>query len=132
MPNARTVLGATALGDWWADRIAGPRLDTRTADRWFDTAAFAMPRNADGTYRFGNGGRGILAGDGLFNLDGGLMKNFRLSERFGLQFRWETFDISNTATLSDPNASLGNPDFGKSRGTVSAPRQMQFALRLSF
>ena len=132
VPNARTVLGASAIGDWWPDRIANPRLETRTADRWFDTAAFAMPRAADGTYRFGNAGRGILDGDGFFNLDLGLMKNFRLTERFRMQFRWESFNVSNTPTLSDPNASLGSPDFGKSRGTVSTPRQMQFALRLSF
>lgn len=132
VPNARTLLGATGLADWWPDRIANPRLDTRTADRWFDTSAFLIARNADGTYRFGNAGRGTLNGDGLFNLDAGLTKNFRLSERFGLQFRWETFNATNTPTLSDPNVSLGNPDFGKSRGTTSNPRQMQFAVRLSF
>jgi hypothetical protein len=132
VPNARTVLGASALGDWWPDRIADPRLASRTADRWFNTEALAMPRNADGTYRFGNAGRAILNGDGLFNLDLGLMKNFRVTERVGLQFRWEVFNVTNTPTLSDPNVSLGSPDFAKSRSTVSTPRQMQFALRLSF
>ena len=34
-------------------------------------------------------------------------------------------------TISDA-VSLGSPDFAKSRSTVSTPRQMQFALRLSF
>ena len=92
------------MADWWPDRIADPRLDNRTADRWFDTGAFVLPRNADGAYRFGNAGRGILNGDGLFNIDGGLMKNFRLTERFGMQFRWETFNATNTPTLDDPNA----------------------------
>jgi hypothetical protein len=91
-----------------------------------------IPRNADGTYRYGNAGRGILNGDGMFNVDMGLMKNFKLTERFGLQFRWETFNLTNTPTLADPNVNLGNPDFAKSRSTVSTPRQMQFALRLSF
>jgi hypothetical protein len=132
IPNSRTVLGGTALADWWPDRIANPRLDQRTADRWFDTAAFVLPRNPDGTYRFGNAGRGILNGDGLFNLDAGLMKNFRITERVGLQFRSETFNVTNTPTLADPNVSLGNPDFGKSRSTTSLPRQLQFAMRLSF
>ena len=132
VPNPRPLLGATGLGTWWPDRIVNPVLANRTADRWFDTDAFVLPREANGTYRFGNAGRGILNGDGLFNLDAGLMKNFTLTERFALQFRWETFNVTNTPTLSDPNASLGNPDFGKSRGTVSVPRQMQLALRLSF
>ena len=107
-------------------------MDVRTADRWFNASAFVIARNPDGTYRFGNAGRGILNGDGLFNLDAGLMKNFRITERFGMQFRWETFNVTNTPTLADPNASLGNPDFGKSRSTVSTPRQLQFAVRLSF
>jgi hypothetical protein len=132
VPNARTLLGATALSDWWPDRLSDPALENRTADRWFDTAAFALPRNADGTYRFGNSGRAILNGDGLFNVDAGLMKNFRVSERFTLQFRGEAFNLTNTPTVADPNAILGNPDFGKSRATVSTPRQLQFALRLAF
>jgi hypothetical protein len=132
VPNGRQLLGSTAVTDWWPDRIAAARLDTRTADRWFATDAFVLPRKADGSYRFGNAGRAILNGDGLFNLDLGLTKNFRLSERFDVQFRYEVFNATNTPTISDPNISLGNPDFGKVRSTVSTPRQMQFALRLSF
>ncbi|MCL5742669.1 MAG: TonB-dependent receptor, partial [Acidobacteria bacterium] len=112
VPNSRTLLGATAVGNWWPDRIADPRLDTRTAGNWFNTSAFVMPRNPDGTYRYGNAGRAVLNGDGMFNVDAGLMKNFRLTERFGLQVRAEAFNLTNTPTLGDPNAALGNPDFG--------------------
>jgi hypothetical protein len=132
IPNSRTILGGTAVGTWWPDRIADPRLSERTANRWFNTEAFVLPRNLDGTYRYGNAGRGILNGDGLFNIDAGLMKNFRLTERFGLQLRWETFNVTNTTTLADPDVNFGNPDFGKSRTSLSTPRQMQFALRLAF
>ena len=35
-------------------------------------------------------------------------------------------------TLDDPNTNLESPDFGKVRRTVSAPRQIQFALRIQF
>ena len=132
VPNSRTVLGGTAVGTWWPDRIADPNIGNRTADQWFNTNAFVIPRNADGTYRYGNAGRDILIGDSPFNVDAGLMKNFKVTERLGLQFRWEVFNVTNTPTLSDPNAALGNPDFGKSRSTLSTPRQMQFALRVSF
>jgi len=130
--NARQRLGATAIGDWWPDRLRDPRLDNPTSERWFDTSAFALPRAADGTWYIGNAGRAILSTDGLFNLDFGLMKNFRVKERFNLQFRWETFNLTNTPTLGVPNSNIESPDFGKVRGTVSVPRQMQFALRLSF
>ncbi|MGH9722669.1 MAG: carboxypeptidase regulatory-like domain-containing protein [Bryobacteraceae bacterium] len=132
VPNPRPMLGGTAIETWWPDRIRNARIDNRTADRWFDTDAFVVPRNADGTYRPGNAGRSILNGDGLFNLDFGLMKDFRISERYGVQLRWETFNVTNTPTLADPNVAVGNPDFGKVRSTVSTPRQMQFAVRLSF
>ena len=132
VPNARTLLGATSIGDWWPDRVADPRLDNRTIDKWFNTSAFVLPRAADGSYRFGNAGRSIVQGDSPFNFDAGLMKSFRLTERFRAQFRWETFNVTNTTTFADPNASLGNPDFGKSRASISNPRQLQFALRLSF
>jgi hypothetical protein len=132
IPNPRPLLGATGVGAWWPDRIANPVLENRTADRWFDTSAFILPRNADGSYRFGNAGRGVLNSDGLLNIDAGLMKNFRITERFGLQFRFEVFNLTNTPALADPNSSFGNPDFGKSRATITIPRQMQFALRFSY
>lgn len=130
--NARQRLGATGIGNWWPDRLRDPRLANPTAERWFDTSAFALPRAADGTWLIGNAGRSILATDGLFNLDTGLMKNFRLTERFNLQFRGEVFNTTNTPTLAEPNSNIESPDFGKVRSTSSVPRQMQFALRLSF
>ena len=65
-------------------------------------------------------------------MDFGLKKAFRITESMRLQFRWETFNLTNTPTLSTPDANIESPDFGKVRGTVSTPRQMQFALRLEF
>jgi hypothetical protein len=132
VPNARQRLGATRVGQWFPDRVSDGTLDHRTADQWFDTAAFVVPRNPDGTFRLGNAGRAILNGDGPFNVDFGLMKSFPITERVNLQFRWETFNLTNTPTLADPTTTLESPDFGKIRSTVSVPRQMQFALRLTF
>jgi hypothetical protein len=132
VPNSRQRLGATRVGAWFPDRVSDGTLDHRTADQWFDTAAFVLPRNPDGTFRLGNAGRAILNGDGPFNVDFGLMKSFPITERVNLQFRWETFNLTNTPTLADPNTTLESPDFGKIRSTVSLPRQMQFALRLTF
>jgi hypothetical protein len=132
VPNARQRLGSTSINEWWPDRISDPRLDARTPERWFDTLAFLSPRNPDGSWRLGNAGRGILSTDGLFNLDLGLMKTFAVTERFRLQFRWETFNATNTPTLSTPTVNIESPDFGTVRTTISTPRQMQFALRLEF
>ena len=125
-------MGATGIGNWWPDRVRDPRIANPNSERWFDTAAFTSPRNADGTWRLGNAGRSILATDSPFNVDAGLMKNFKVTERWNLQVRWEAFNLTNTPTLGDPVSNLESPDFGKVRTTVSTPRQMQFALRLSF
>jgi hypothetical protein len=132
LANSRVRLGATGVGNWRPDVIRDPSFENPTADGWFDTGAFVLPRNPDGTFRFGNAGRAVLVGDGLFNLDAGLMKSFQITERVSLQFRGEVFNVTNTPTLADPNSNMDSPDFGKVRGTVSTPRQMQFALRLSF
>jgi hypothetical protein len=97
---------------------------------WFDPTAFRAVTNA----RFGSTGRDILRGPGLVNMDAGLFRNIRLSERFTLQFRAETFNLSNTAHFDNPSASLASP---ASFGTItSASRQDQrvfrFAFRLAF
>ncbi|MFB3829190.1 MAG: carboxypeptidase regulatory-like domain-containing protein [Bryobacteraceae bacterium] len=130
--QARQRLGATGIGDWWPDRLASGRLDNRTTDAWFDKTAFVLPRAADGSWHFGNAGRSILNADGPFNMDFGVMKAIPITERVRAQFRWEVFNLTNSPTLADPVVSMDNPDFGKVRGTVSDPRQMQFALRVTF
>ncbi|HEV8131517.1 MAG TPA: TonB-dependent receptor [Acidobacteriota bacterium] len=132
VPNARQRLGATGVGQWFPDRVASGKLSRRTADQWFDTSAFVVPRNADGNFRLGNAGRGILNGDGPFDIDLGLVKSFSIREGVNLQVRWEVFNVTNSPTLSDPVTNIESPDFGKIRNTVSTPRQMQFALRLAF
>ncbi len=48
-------------------------------------------------FTFGNAGRNILIGPGLFTWDLGLDKEFRVSDRFGLQFRSEFFNLLNRA-----------------------------------
>lgn len=83
------------------------------------------------------GSRNSLRGDGYFNIDTGVYKNFTMpwSERQRLQFRAEAFNVTNTVRF-DPNSanvSLTNTGkFGQLTGTLGDPRQMQFALRYTF
>ena len=86
-----------------------PRLETRTADLWFDKAAFLLPQNPDGTWRVGNAGRNILNSDGRLNWDFGLAKAFPLGERVRLHFRYEAFNFTNTPTLGTPNSNIESP-----------------------
>ena len=101
--------------------------------------AFADPNIAiksfDYTLPGGIGDRNNLRGDGRFGIDLGVSKRFTFSERHSVQFRWETFNLTNTArfNVSSVNTSLTNTGtFGKYTNTLGGPRQMQFALRYEF
>src|SRR5262249_41905122 len=52
------------------------------------------------------GSRNSLRGDGFFDIDTGLYKNFGMpwSEKQKLQFRWEAYNVTNTVRF-DPNSA---------------------------
>jgi hypothetical protein len=65
-------------------------------------------------------GRNAVRGQNLWNLDSGLMKNFKLTERFNLQFRAEFFNVLNHPNFENPrNATVGSPTITSTNfGTV--------------
>ena len=69
-------------------------------NQYFNPAAFIQP--ASGTY--GNVGRNVLTGPSLATLDLSLAKKFAITERVGLQFRSEFFNILNTGELQQPES----------------------------
>ena len=55
-------------------------------------------------------GRNLAQGPGFWNLDMGLSKNFKITERFNLQMRAEFFNVLNHANFENPrNATVGSP-----------------------
>jgi hypothetical protein len=101
---------------------------------WFDTSAFARPTGV----RFGNVGRDTMRGPGVVNTDLSLFRTFKLTERFQLQFRAESFNLSNTPHFANPNGNANSSSFGRITATQSAAdalgrsREMRFGLRLGF
>jgi len=86
----------------------------------------------------GNLGRNTFVGPGYWAVDTSIFKTFQLSDRFGLQFRAEAFNVFNHtnfqlggATAATGFNNLNNPPFGRASGTFN-PRQLQFGLKLSF
>jgi len=118
------------------DRYKSGEVDNPTIARWFDTSLGTAPGTAAwGTptvFTFGNGGRNVLRGPGRTNMDFSLFKNFQITERVKLQFRSEMFNIFNHAQFDLPNSSVGNPNAGIITALAGVPRQVQFALRLTF
>jgi len=110
------------------DRICNGNLSAnrQSIEKWFDISCFANPP----PYTFGNAGRNILIGPGLFTSDLSADKDFRLSEQFGLQFRSEFFNFPNRTNFGLPNASVGSAAAGTITSVVTNSRQIQFALRL--
>ena len=100
---------------------------------FYDPSAFAPVKDV----RFGNMSLNALRGPRLFGANLGLFRKFQVSERFDLQFRAETLNLTNTPALNQPNATASTPDnFMRITSTVStAPspqRTLRFGLRAAF
>ncbi len=98
-----------------------------TISQWFSTASFANP--ALGT--FGNAGRGLVRGPGINNWDVSFTKRTQISERVGLQFRGEFFNLFNHTQFSGVGTGFGSGTFGQVTSARN-PRVSQLALRLTF
>jgi hypothetical protein len=112
------------------DPVANLSKGDRTADRWFNTAAF---RNVTAT-RFGTSGRNIIVQPGIHNLDLSLFKNFPIGERFKAQFRAEFYNSLNQPHYAAPNTTVTSGDFGKITATNgnARNRSIRFGLRMEF
>ena len=53
-----------------------------------------------------------------------------MTEKFGLQFRSEFFNVLNRANFGLPNGSIGSAAAGTITNVLTNARQIQFALRL--
>ena len=103
---------------------------------WFDTSAFGVV-TAPNT--FGTSPFYPLHGPPYFELDAALARNFKVSERFNLQFRVQGINFTNTPHFSNPNGDLNSSSFGQVNGLANTrrdggvdARQFEFTARLSF
>lgn len=97
-------------------------------EQFFNSAALTSPLGG-----FGNLGRNILRGARQKRVDFSVAKNTNLTERFGLEFRWDIFNAFNNVNFALPGNDLQDPgDFGRLTNTIGGPRIMQFSLKLKF
>jgi hypothetical protein len=75
---------------------------------------------------------------GKMTVDFNLSKSFDVTEAARLQFRFEAFNLFNRPNFGTPatalmdNAGAPESDAGEITSTVLTPRQLQFALKLTF
>ncbi len=118
---------------------------TGRGQAWFDPFAFAP---VIGEARFGTAGFNTVYGPGTANVDIGIFREFRVQERYRVQFRAESFNLTNTPHFANPSANISNlrvyPD-GSFRDGVAEisttktfgregidQRVFRFGLRVSF
>jgi hypothetical protein len=142
--------------------IGNPNQGGGTQNQWWNPNAFqaafqtnpAILTAPDPTvyaawWQFGNMGlhNSAVRAPGFWNADMSLSKDFHITEKRYLSFRWEVYNALNHQNLGTPNTSwcLGpNPDgstdqvhqfgcqFGKITNVATDPRAMQFGLKFQF
>ncbi|MBI3477707.1 MAG: TonB-dependent receptor [Acidobacteria bacterium] len=116
------------------DCVAPDRI--RTPAAWFNTCAFIDP----GLGSFGSVGRNTIQAPGYTTWDMSVFKNFHMTERTNLEFRAEFFNVLNHTNFLFANSGPQNGNNATILGTsqqgaltaARTPRQIQFALKVSF
>jgi len=86
---------------------------------YFNPAAFAPPViTGNATAHYGNTNRNQFRGPGYFNMNLSIARQFRLTERFGLQFRADAMGFTNTPHFANPNSSCCGANFGVITSTL--------------
>lgn len=140
MDQSHTRNGADRVdqkGDPFAGLTQPPTVNGRFVNgiQYYNPAAFALP--APGSY--GTIERNAFYGPGFASVDLSVLKNFKIKERYSIQFRSEIFNIFN-------RLNMGNPDGSVSGGLISGtrhggdapgigygePRNIQFVVKFLF
>jgi Carboxypeptidase regulatory-like domain len=104
--------------------------------KWFDPSAFTAVTALN---TFGTSPFYPLHGPPYFDLDFALARNFKLTERFNLQFRAQSINFTNTPHFSNPTGDFNSSNFGRVNGLANTgrdggvdARQFVFTAKLSF
>lgn len=136
-------LAANAPGGIRPNRVPGVPIYLNTGDptQYLNPAAFSLP----GAGEFGTLSRGDVRVPGIRNIDFSFAKNWKIRERYGIQFRSELFNAFNHANFTGLDAGLSfnntrsdanfgrpqNSNFGR-LGSNTGPREIQFGLKFTF
>jgi hypothetical protein len=96
----------------------------------FDTASADQPNAYN--YRTFPTSFNNLRSDPTNNADLSMLKNFHISEKVKLQYRFEAFNALNRAQFSAPNLTPTSKAFATITGQANTSRVIQMGLRLTF
>ncbi|MGE5645022.1 MAG: carboxypeptidase regulatory-like domain-containing protein [Acidobacteriota bacterium] len=122
-------------GDQRPNLIGDPRTSgspSARIEQYFNPEAFSQP-DAD---VYGTAPRTLpnYRTYGIRNGDLTLMKNFRITESKRVQFRMESFNLTNTPTFGRPDEYYGSDTFGQITGYAPGrgPRELQLAIKFYY
>ena len=106
---------------------------TAKLNEWFNVNCFAAPPD----WGFGTEPRvdPTLRSDGINNFDFAVFKRTAITERAGLEFRTEFFNLFNHPQFGFPGTNFvsgGSNGFGQVTSQLNNPRLIQFALKFVF
>ena len=111
------------------------KLDPRSVDApAFDKSVFDTGTATQFQYHIRNFSTAYssLRSDGINDLATSLVKNFRLAEKVGLQFKADAFNAVNHPVFSAPNVTPTNTLFGTITSQANRPRLMQVSAKINF
>ena len=122
--NQSDTAGTGVIGAGRADATGLPVTD---GDGYFNLAAFTLPPSG----RYGNSARNVIPGPGLFTINAGLGRSFRLSERRRLEFRAESTNLTNHPVITNLGTTVNASNYGLplavgNMRTVSAQIRFRF------
>lgn len=115
--------------------------------QWLAVESFRDPnfQRPSNVFRFGTMGRNALRGPGFQKADMAVFKDFKLTERFVLQFKAEAFNVSNTPRFNNPSSNVStmvlntdgsvrsiNNFMAITSAFADHERRFRFGVRLSF
>ena len=107
---------------------------------YFDPYAFLPVTEV----RFGTGGRNVIRGPGLFNIDASAFRDFRLPMGATMQFRVEVFNLTNRPAFNNPGANASSATraadgtilnlngYTEITSAAATERQARFAVKIKF
>jgi hypothetical protein len=139
--NNSNSYGVSRVNQYRALHLRG-----RSNQNWFGTDPSATPCTTAGVddgacafgvpavNAFGTSSNGGVHGPGFFNADLSAFKDFHITERHRIGFRFDAFNAFNIVSYGNPDTGISDATFGNVslQGTRSTERHLQFSLRYMF
>jgi hypothetical protein len=109
------------------DLTGDPNISNPTPAGFFNPSVFRVPEAG----RFGNSGRNVIIGPGIWNVDMALSRTLRVSDSTRAQFRADFYNVFNHPNFVAPPSMQNfadSPDFG-ALFVARSPRILQFGLK---